>query len=99
LEELWNRAGRHTEQGNFFQALIQLAAANLKLFMGNRQAAQNLLQRGLIRLQRMPESYMGIDVVHLTKDLRQRITRSHWQAPSLRLVMPDQETGEFRPHG
>jgi len=86
FEGLWNMAGRHTEQGNFLQALIQLAAANLKLFMGNRQAAQNLLQRCLIRLQRVPASYMGMDVARLTEDVRQRVNGPEFQAPLMCLI-------------
>jgi predicted metal-dependent hydrolase len=86
FEGLWKMAGRHTEQGNFFQALIQLAAANLKLFMGNRQAAQNLLQRGLIRLQRVPAYYMGMDVARLTEDVRQRVNGPEFQAPLMCVI-------------
>ncbi len=78
--------GRHTEQGNFFQALIQLAAANLKLFIGNRQAAQNLLQRGLVRLERVPDFYMGMDVAGLTEGVRQRVNSPECQAPLMCLI-------------
>jgi uncharacterized protein len=88
FEGLWHVAGHRSEQGNFFQGLIQLASANLKNFMGNQQAARNLLHNGLVRLQVVPESYMGLDVVGLTNELRQCITRSHGQAPSIRLAMP-----------
>ena len=88
FEGLWHEAGRHTEQGNFFQALIQLAAANLKVFMGSHRAARNLLRSGLLRLQRVPESYMGIDIPGLTEELRQGMTSSHERAPSIRLSMP-----------
>lgn len=87
FEALWHVAGRQSEQGNFFQGLIQLAAANLKLFMGNHQAAQNLLHSGLVRLQRVPEFYMGLDVAGFTNDLRQCIMRSYGQAPPIRLAM------------
>jgi uncharacterized protein len=99
FEGLWNMAGHHTEQGNFFQALIQLAAANLKGFMGNPQAMRNLLHRGLVRLQRAPESYMGIAVASFTKELQQRMTSLHRQAPSIRLDMPDREIGAVRTNG
>jgi len=99
FEGLWNTAGHHTEQGNFFQALIQLAAANLKGFMGNHQAMRNLLHRGLVRLQRVPEFYMGIAVASLTKELQQCITSSHRQAPSIRLDMLDREIGAVRANG
>ena len=85
FEGLWKAAGHHGEQGNFFRAIIQLAAANLKLFMGSRQAAHNLLQRGVIRLQRVPESYMGVDVTGLTEDLQQRVVGTTLYAPRIRL--------------
>jgi predicted metal-dependent hydrolase len=87
FEGLWHAVGHNSEQGNFFQALIQLAAANLKGFSGNDQAAENLLRRGLIRLQKVPGFYMGLDVAQLVEDLQQRIIRSQWQAPSLRLCI------------
>ena len=85
FEGLWNAAGRHGEQGNFFQAIIQLAAANLKLSMENPQAAHNLLHRGMIRLQRVPESYMGVDVAGLTEDLQKCVAGSTLYAPLIRL--------------
>ena len=47
LERLWHAAGRKTEQANFFRALIQLAAANLKHFLGDRHATSNLLAQVL----------------------------------------------------
>jgi hypothetical protein len=63
--------GHDTEQGNFFQALIQLAAANLKRFLGNEHAAQKLARSGLARLRKVPAIYMGLDVQVLEKRLHQ----------------------------
>ena len=63
FEGLWHAAGHDSEQGNFFQALIQFAAANLKQFVGNEQASQKLARSGLARLQNLPQFYMGIDVI------------------------------------
>lgn len=99
FEELWNIAGQRSEQGNFFQALIQLAAANLKQFMGSPQAAQNLLERGLLRLRRMPTSYMGIDIAELREEIRQRLVRAQFQAPPIRLSpsQPAREGTRTRP--
>ena len=85
FECLWHAAGHDTEQGNFFQALIQLAAANLKLFTDNHQAAENLICSGLVRLRKVPESYMGIDVARLTEDLRQLVASPDVRAPLIRL--------------
>jgi hypothetical protein len=62
--------GHHSEQGNFFQAIIQVAAANLKRFLGNEQAAQKLARNGLSRLQNLPQLYMGIDVIAFSEACR-----------------------------
>jgi uncharacterized protein len=70
LEGFWHAAGRKTEQGNFFRALIQLAAANLKRFVGYRQAADNLMLRAITRLEQVPSLYMGVDVASLMSELR-----------------------------
>jgi len=70
FEGLWHAVGHHSEQGNFFQALIQIAAANLKLFIGNEQAAQKLARSGLSRVQHLPRLYMGIDVIALSETCR-----------------------------
>jgi uncharacterized protein len=70
FEGLWHAVGPDTEQGNFFQALIQVAAANLKRFLGNEQTAQKLARSGLARLQNLPQLYMGIDVVAFSEKLR-----------------------------
>lgn len=93
FEGLWHTAGHQTEQGNFFKALIQLAAANLKLSAGDDRAAENLLCRGMIRLQRIPEFYMGIAVARLTENLRQRITLSRSYAPSIHLDISGHASG------
>lgn len=61
FEGLWHVFGHSTQEGNFFQALIQLAAANLKHVLGNESAVKNLTQRGLQRLQQVPPRYMGVD--------------------------------------
>jgi uncharacterized protein len=82
LEGLWHAVGHDTEQGNFFQALIQLAAANLKQFLGDHRAARNLLNSGLVRLQKMPKFYMGIDVARLTEEfLRHRVDPDFYARP------------------
>ena len=68
FEGLWHVTGHKTQQGIFFQAIIQLAAANLKLFLGNERAAQNLTRGGLGRLQKLPEIYTGVNVAAFARD-------------------------------
>ena len=89
FEGLWHAAGHGTEQGNFFQALIQFAAANLKRFTGNHRAAGNLVTSGIIRLQKTPKFYMGIDVARLAEDFQQPLVGSDFRAPLIRLQRQD----------
>jgi len=70
FEGLWHAVGHHSELGNFFQALILVAAANLKRFLGNEQAAQKLARSGLSRLQNLPQLYMGIDIIAFSEACR-----------------------------
>jgi uncharacterized protein len=88
FEGLWHIVGRNNEQGNFFQALIHLAAANIKNFCGNHQAAENLIRRGLARLETAQKISMGIDVASLIRTLQQRCVQTQPQAPPIRLAMP-----------
>ena len=81
LEGLW-RAGQTTKQGNFFRALIQLAAANLKRSLGYGQAADNLTFRAISRFEQVPAFYMGIEVASLLSHLREH---SGEAAPLIRL--------------
>jgi hypothetical protein len=85
FEGLWHAVGHKTQQGNFFQALIQLAAANLKRFLGNATAAHNLARSGLTRLQKIPLIYMGVDVAALAKDVETRFLTSRIQQAMIRL--------------
>ena len=69
LEGLWHACGRRTTAGNYFQALIQLAAAHLKRALGNEAAVRKLAHSGLLRLQNSPASYMGLDTVTFAHDI------------------------------
>ena len=85
FEGLWHAVGHSSEQGNFFQALIQLAAGNLKCFLGNQTAAHNLFRSGIMRLQNVPPSYLGINVSHLTEALQAHLINPKPHAPLIRL--------------
>lgn len=71
FEAFWHAAGPKTEQGQFFQGLIQLAAGHLKRFMGNEAAASNLFRRSARRLSGLPDQYLGIAVGDLRTELQQ----------------------------
>jgi uncharacterized protein len=69
FEGFWHAVGPKTEQGQFFQALIQLAAGNLKRFTKNEIAARSLLGKSLRRFAELPDCYMGIDLAELRNKL------------------------------
>lgn len=71
FEAFWHVAGPKTEQGQFFQGLIQLAAANLKQFMGSNKAAHKLFQSSARRLTGLPDHYMGIAIADLRTSLQE----------------------------
>ncbi|MGH7205490.1 MAG: DUF309 domain-containing protein [Nitrospiraceae bacterium] len=88
FEGLWHAVGHKTQQGQFFQALIQLAAANLKRHLGNATATNNLARSGLTRLQKIPPIYMGVDVVALAEDVKKYFLASRVQQAMIRLDLP-----------
>lgn len=69
FEGFWQAVGPKTEQGQYFQALIHLAAGNLKCYMKNDIAARSLLGKSLRRFAELPDDYMGIDLAELRNRL------------------------------
>jgi hypothetical protein len=59
LEGLWHACGRTTTAGNFFQALIQFAAAHLKRALGNEPAAHNLVSLRAPTPEELPHTLHG----------------------------------------
>lgn len=92
LEGLWHACGRKTTAGNFFQALIQFAAAHLKRAVGNEIAAHNLARRGLLRLKNSPTLYMGLDTETFTHDVA--LWMNNKSRPSVRIRLGDYGNGQ-----
>ena len=89
FEALWHAVGHKSEQGQFLQALIQIAAANIKKFLDAPQAVANLTGSGLTRFEKLPPSYMGVDVAAFTRDVRAYFGGAREKAPLIRLVWPE----------
>lgn len=81
FEAFW-RAAPKTEPGCFFQALIHVAAANLKICMGSPASADRLSLAAFERFQTLPHIYMGIDVRGFERDMRAYVAGSR-EAPAL----------------
>lgn len=88
FEGFWHAVGRKTEQGLFFQALIQLAAANLKRHTHHLTAAENLFRASHRTFQDTPIFYMGLDIADLRYQLDAQIAseQAHLILLSLRLT-------------
>ena len=93
FEAFWHASGRDSEQGNFFQALIQLAAANLKQTTNNEAAAHRLVRAGIIRLERCATPYMGIDVTLVLQALHGYLTGLQPDLPLIRLRTGENTSG------
>ena len=66
LEGLWHAAGRVTTQAQYYQGIIQIAAAHIKFFHKQNDVAIRLSSEGVTRLQNVVkdagQNYMGLDV-------------------------------------
>ncbi len=82
FESFWKAVGRTTEQGRFFQGLIQVAAAHLKRHLGQTESAWRLAQRGQEKLSTTPQGYMGLDTQNFLGDVR-RWSKDLGQRPPL----------------
>jgi hypothetical protein len=88
FEGLWHAVGHKTPTGQFLQALIQVAAANLKRFLGKPVSAATLSRSGLARLRGIPPMYMGVDVAAFADDVRASFEGSRERPALLRLALP-----------
>ena len=89
FEGLWHAVGQDSPQGQFLQALIQVAAANLKRLGNASEPANTLSQSALERLQKFSGTYMGVDVAALTEDVRAYFGGSCEKPALIRLVWPE----------
>ena len=86
FEGFWHAYGRTTLEGNFFQALIQCAAANLKHELGNEQATRNLIARAHARLMLVPDRYMGLNTAAVAEQCASWVDQRKPDAP-IRFVL------------
>jgi uncharacterized protein len=71
--EHWESAWMRTQDAerSFLQGLIQLTVALHHLTHGNAAGALSLLRRALIRFERCPECFGGVDVAALRSEARE----------------------------
>lgn len=86
LESVWLAAGQETETGQFVQGLIQLAAAQLKRFMGEERGARLLTESGVEKLSFAAGLYLGIEVVALIAAVEACLRENRGEFPQIRLT-------------
>ena len=76
-EALWHKVGHQTRQGNFLKALIQTAALQLKLLLGDKKTAKRLGERALALLKKVAdeeqEPYMGLPISKFSRSLLRQL--------------------------
>lgn len=70
FEALWHAVGHDTPPGRHLQGLIQVAAANLKRFLGDEATARTLAEKGLARHAGLPAIYLGVELEAFARNSR-----------------------------
>jgi predicted metal-dependent hydrolase len=87
FEALW-RGAETAPAAEFFQGLIQVAAAELKRLVENERAAGALYARGLKRLGVVPSPFLGADVRRIVEETEARRTGAREEPPRIDLALP-----------
>jgi len=88
LEAVWLAAGgSDTECGIFVQGLIQLGAAQLKRFIGQRRGADMLTESACEKLTRTDAIYLGIAVKALIETAQRCLREDQGEFPSIALQL------------
>jgi uncharacterized protein len=83
---------------SFVQGLIQLTVAFHHLNSGNSAGALSLLERALIRFERCPECFAGVDVANVKNEAREWLRAIESTAGSLPAAYPKINLVESQPH-
>ncbi len=73
LEDVWT--GVRGPSRDFFQGLIQVAVGFYHLGNDNRGGAATMLRRGLGRLAKYPDTYGGVDLLRLRREVQEWLDR------------------------
>ena len=83
---MWMAAGqRSTVCGRFVQGLIQLAAAQLKRFIGELHGAQSLTKASIEKLLQIEGIYLGIKVAPLIEEVQRCLYEDRGEFPRIQL--------------
>jgi len=87
LKQVCYCVGRDSQIGSFLEAVIQIAAGELKHFMQEEQGAQALIERGLSGLQAPQPIFLGIDVAAFRTAIENSMAASEPVFPRIQLKL------------
>jgi uncharacterized protein len=77
-EAIWKFNGPDSYEGRFLQGMVQVAAANLRKFMGSHDSGAALAQKGISRLRDFEDDvFLGVNVVTFIES-----TERHFSLPN-----------------
>ena len=65
LENLWREIGPEAEERDFYQGLIQIAAAFVHVQKGTPEGGRKLLKKASAKLEKFSPNFFGIDIPQL----------------------------------
>lgn len=86
LETVWMAAGQDTSPGQFVQGLIQIAAAQLKRFIGQERGARMLTESGVAKLSVVDGTFLGIEITALVAEAERCLRENCGEFPQIRLI-------------
>ena len=86
IEEIWHAVGHDGVQGQFLQALVQIAAAWLHRFRGHERTTEKQAHAGLKRLAGIPDLFMGVQTRTFETGVRDYLAGQGSSYPLIRLV-------------
>jgi len=88
-EAIWKFVGSETYEGRFLQGLVQVAAAQLRHFMGSHDSGAALAFKGLERLRDSEDDiFLGIVVSSFMNATREHFDDPNLPPPTIDLSFP-----------
>lgn len=88
-EAIWKFTGPDSYEGRFLQGIVQIAAANLRKFMGSHDSGAALARKGIARLKEFEDDiFLGIDVASFIQLTQKHFDDALLPAPIIDLQFP-----------
>ncbi len=88
-EAIWKSTGPDSYEGRFLQGMVQIAAANLRKFMGSHDSGAALARKGVARLRDYEDDiFLGVDVATFIAISEKHFTDSDVPPPLIDIRFP-----------